>query len=78
MQATGKIEYLNDIPEIQGTLHAAFVLSSVGNAKLQNMDPSKALVQYRESIMFAFMTLKKRKSEIRKQTTQAVIAMNYN
>ncbi|CAG2217137.1 XDH [Mytilus edulis] len=42
-QCTGKAEYINDIPEYKDTLYAAFVTSTVGNAKLQSMDPSKAL-----------------------------------
>ena len=43
-QTTGKAEYINDTPAQQHELHAAFVISTVGNAKLQSMDPSKALV----------------------------------
>ncbi|XP_052067277.1 uncharacterized protein LOC127706661 [Mytilus californianus] len=42
-QTTGRADYINDIPVQQDTLYAAFVTSTVGNAKLQNMDPSKAL-----------------------------------
>ncbi|XP_071122788.1 uncharacterized protein [Mytilus edulis] len=42
-QTTGRADYINDIPIEQGTLYAAFVISTVGNAKLQSMDPSKAL-----------------------------------
>ncbi|XP_052067278.1 uncharacterized protein LOC127706662 [Mytilus californianus] len=42
-QCTGKAEYINDIPEYKDTLYAAFVTSTVGNAKLQSMDPTKAL-----------------------------------
>lgn len=42
-QTTGKAEYINDTPAQQHELHAAFVISTVGNAKLQSMDPSKAL-----------------------------------
>ena len=43
-QTTGKAEYINDTPAQQHELYAAFVISTVGNAKLQSMDPSKALV----------------------------------
>ncbi|XP_076115153.1 xanthine dehydrogenase-like isoform X1 [Mytilus galloprovincialis] len=41
-QTTGKAQYINDIP-LHKPLYAAFVTSTVGNAKLQSMDPSKAL-----------------------------------
>ncbi|CAG2214889.1 XDH [Mytilus edulis] len=41
-QTTGKAQYINDIP-LHKPLYAAFVTSTVGNAKLKSMDPSKAL-----------------------------------
>lgn len=37
-QTTGKAEYINDTPAQQHELHAAFVISTVGNAKIQSMD----------------------------------------
>ncbi|XP_063399739.1 xanthine dehydrogenase/oxidase-like [Mytilus trossulus] len=41
-QTTGKAQYINDIP-LHKPLYAAFVTSTIGNAKLKSMDPSKAL-----------------------------------
>ena len=44
LQAAGEALYTNDIPAFPGELHAEFVITSKGNAKIQNIDPSKALV----------------------------------
>ncbi|KAK3581541.1 hypothetical protein CHS0354_031882 [Potamilus streckersoni] len=43
-QVTGEAEYVNDIPLQPGELHAAFVISTVGNAKIQSIDASAALL----------------------------------
>ncbi|WAR26952.1 XDH1-like protein [Mya arenaria] len=41
-QVTGEAEFLNDIPPSPGELHAAFAVTSVGNAKITGIDISKA------------------------------------
>ena len=43
-QTTGEAVYVDDIPAYPGQLEAAFVLSTVGNAKLSSIDASEALV----------------------------------
>ena len=43
-QVSGETKYLDDTPLIQGELHAAFVVSNQGNARVAAMDPSEALV----------------------------------
>ncbi|HEY8049771.1 MAG TPA: xanthine dehydrogenase molybdopterin binding subunit [Ramlibacter sp.] len=40
---TGTATYIDDIPEIKGTLHAAPILSSVARGKLKNVDVAPAL-----------------------------------
>jgi xanthine dehydrogenase large subunit len=42
-QVTGAATYIDDIPELRGTLHAAPVCSPVAHGKLNGIDPSKAL-----------------------------------
>ncbi len=39
---SGKSVYIDDIPELQGTLHAVAIFSSVAHAKILKMDFSKA------------------------------------
>ena len=41
-QCTGEAEYIDDMPEIAGTLHAAFLLSMKPHAKILKIDASKA------------------------------------
>lgn len=43
-QVTGEAIYLDDI-EIPGELHSVYVLSTVANAKIKRIDPSKALAK---------------------------------
>ena len=43
IQCTGEAIYINDIPEIPGELHAAFVYSTLANCYLDRVDPSAAL-----------------------------------
>ena len=43
MQCTGEAIYINDIPEIPGELHAAFVYSTMANCELDTVDPTEAL-----------------------------------
>ncbi|ODM92327.1 Abscisic-aldehyde oxidase [Orchesella cincta] len=43
-QASGEAEYVNDIHPQQGELFGAFVLSTVGNASLKNVDPAEAML----------------------------------
>ena len=43
-QASGEAEYVSDIPPRPGQLYAAFVLSTQGNATIDNIDPADALV----------------------------------
>nr|WP_061503682.1 xanthine dehydrogenase molybdopterin binding subunit [Ramlibacter tataouinensis] len=40
---TGTATYIDDIPEIKGTLHAAPILSTVAHGRLLSVDPSAAL-----------------------------------
>ncbi len=40
----GEAEYVNDIPKMNGELAGAFVLTTVGNARLKSVDASEALV----------------------------------
>lgn len=42
-QVAGAVNYVDDIPEARGTLHAAPVLSSVAHGKLRKIDASAAL-----------------------------------
>lgn len=46
IQCTGEAEYTNDLPNLPGELHAAFVYSTVANCDLDMVDPSDALVRY--------------------------------
>lgn len=43
LQCTGEAIYVNDIPEIPGELHAAFVYSTIANCDLDTVDPTEAL-----------------------------------
>ncbi|KAL5006950.1 hypothetical protein ScPMuIL_015756 [Solemya velum] len=43
LQTSGEAQYITDIPPIPGQLYASFVLSTVGNAKIQTIDPADAL-----------------------------------
>ncbi|XP_076048889.1 uncharacterized protein LOC143029787 [Oratosquilla oratoria] len=43
IQCTGEAEYVDDMPELPGELHAAFVLSKQANATLDIVDPSQAV-----------------------------------
>jgi xanthine dehydrogenase large subunit len=40
---TGTATYIDDIPEIKGTLHAAPILSNIAHGKLKNVDVADAL-----------------------------------
>ena len=42
-QVTGAASYIDDIPEVRGTLHAAPIMSKVAHGKLLNIDASAAL-----------------------------------
>jgi xanthine dehydrogenase large subunit len=42
-QVTGAATYIDDIPELRGTLHAAPVCSPLAHGQLNGIDPSKAL-----------------------------------
>ena len=44
LQAAGEAEYVNDIPKYKQELCGSMVLSSVGNATIDSIDPSPALV----------------------------------
>ena len=44
VQCTGEAEYIDDIPEIKGELHAAMLQSDVAKCELDVVDPSAALV----------------------------------
>ncbi|MBZ3691358.1 xanthine dehydrogenase molybdopterin binding subunit [Phyllobacterium calauticae] len=39
----GEANYIDDMPELPGTLHAAFVLSPVAHGRLKSIDPAQAL-----------------------------------
>jgi xanthine dehydrogenase molybdopterin-binding subunit B len=41
---TGEAVYINDIAPSPGELHAAFTVTTLGNAKIANIDISKAMV----------------------------------
>ena len=43
-QASGEAKYTTDMPTLPEEIHAAFVLSTVGNAKILSVDPTPALV----------------------------------
>ena len=43
-QASGEAKYTTDVPTLPEEIHAAFVLSTVGNAKILSVDPTPALV----------------------------------
>jgi xanthine dehydrogenase/oxidase len=45
LQCSGEAEYTDDIQHVDGELVGAFVLSSVANATLDNVDASAALVR---------------------------------
>ena len=40
---TGQAAYIDDMPELPGTLHAALILSPVAHGKLKSIDTSAAL-----------------------------------
>ena len=40
----GEAEYVDDQPALPGELHGHYVLSTIANAKIGNIDASKALV----------------------------------
>lgn len=42
-QVAGAVTYIDDIPEVRGTLHAAPILSTVAHGKLRGVDASAAL-----------------------------------
>ena len=44
IQVAGEAEYADDIPYLPGELHGAFARTNVANAKIDRVDPSKALV----------------------------------
>ena len=46
IQAAGEAEYVNDLPVVQGELHAAFVLTSMANCEIASIDPKQALVRF--------------------------------
>ncbi|XP_048577165.1 xanthine dehydrogenase/oxidase isoform X2 [Nematostella vectensis] len=43
LQASGEAQYTDDIPFVGGELHAAFVISTLGNCKLDQIDTSEAM-----------------------------------
>ncbi|EDO48189.1 predicted protein [Nematostella vectensis] len=43
LQASGEAQYTDDIPFVDGELHAAFVISTLGNCKLDQIDTSEAM-----------------------------------
>ena len=45
LQASGEAEYVSTMPEEHDQLHIEFVLSTVGNATIDVMDASEALVR---------------------------------
>ena len=42
-QVTGEATYIDDMPEVKGTLHAAPILSTVAHGRLRNVDTAAAL-----------------------------------
>ena len=42
-QVAGAVHYIDDLPEVRGTLHAAPILSNVAHGKLKGVDTSAAL-----------------------------------
>jgi len=44
VKVTGEAQYINDIAPAPGELQAAFVVSTVGNAKIASIDVSQAEV----------------------------------
>ena len=42
-QVAGAVHYIDDLPEVRGTLHAAPILSNVAHGKLLGVDASAAL-----------------------------------
>src|SRR3954468_11514202 len=44
-QVAGTATYIDDIPEVRGTLHAAPILSTVAHGLLRGVDTSAALAQ---------------------------------
>ncbi len=42
-QVAGAVHYIDDLPEVRGTLHAAPILSTVAHGKLKGVDASAAL-----------------------------------
>ncbi|XP_039276003.1 indole-3-acetaldehyde oxidase [Nilaparvata lugens] len=55
LQCSGELEYVNDMPNIEGQRYCAFVLSTVANAKLKSIDASQILKQ---PGVYAFYTAK--------------------
>ncbi|XP_046360648.2 indole-3-acetaldehyde oxidase-like isoform X2 [Haliotis rufescens] len=43
LQTSGRVQYVNDVPPVQGEVFASFVISSVGNAEIDSVDTSAAL-----------------------------------
>lgn len=43
-QTTGEVKFVNDLPIVQGLLFGAAVLSTQGNAKIDRIDVSRAMV----------------------------------
>ena len=46
IQCAGEAEFVNDIPAVQGEVHAAFVLTSRANCEISSVNVSKALVSF--------------------------------
>ncbi|XP_039276549.1 probable aldehyde oxidase 2 isoform X2 [Nilaparvata lugens] len=54
-QCSGELQYINDMPKIDGQLYCAFVLTTVANARLKSVDASEIL---KHSGVRAFYTAK--------------------
>ena len=44
VQCSGEAKYVNDLPFVNGELHAAYVLSTRGNCSIASVDTSAAMV----------------------------------
>lgn len=62
-QASGRAVYINDIAGQPGECQAAFVLSTAGNAKIQSIDPTEALVIPNNTVYCFARTLPNFKAE---------------
>ena len=62
-QASGKAVYINDIAGQPRECQAAFVLSTAGNAKIQSIDPTEALVIPNNTVYCFARTLPNFKAE---------------